>query len=204
MSDRASSSIELQSSGPALAIRRALEQSEGTRPMAPHRSTPTQNASPRAGRWVPARVVHSTVRCAGRGPAGAGAPETSGAEGDRTPDLRIANAALSQLSYGPRMRAGKLPRGPNLSITETLNPTIFRSLPRASLAQRGTREELTRPGRWLSCPSAPVALRAVASWSGEAAARRAAAAIWSEDFLAEPGRSDRSRRQKANGQDHWN
>jgi hypothetical protein len=24
-----------------------------------------------------------------------------GAEGDRTPDLRIANAALSQLSYGP-------------------------------------------------------------------------------------------------------
>jgi hypothetical protein len=25
----------------------------------------------------------------------------SGAEGDRTPDLRIANAALSQLSYGP-------------------------------------------------------------------------------------------------------
>jgi hypothetical protein len=25
----------------------------------------------------------------------------SGAEGDRTPNLRIANAALSQLSYGP-------------------------------------------------------------------------------------------------------
>ena len=24
-----------------------------------------------------------------------------GAEGDRTPDLRIANATLSQLSYGP-------------------------------------------------------------------------------------------------------
>src|SRR5438874_7070488 len=33
-----------------------------------------------------------------------------GAEGDRTPDLRIANATLSQLSYGPvpwrRLRAG--------------------------------------------------------------------------------------------------
>ena len=27
-----------------------------------------------------------------------------GAEGDRTPDLRIANATLSQLSYGPMMR----------------------------------------------------------------------------------------------------
>jgi hypothetical protein len=25
----------------------------------------------------------------------------SGAEGDRTPDLSVANAALSQLSYGP-------------------------------------------------------------------------------------------------------
>src|SRR5215472_3571592 len=27
--------------------------------------------------------------------------DTGGAEGDRTPDLRIANATLSQLSYGP-------------------------------------------------------------------------------------------------------
>ena len=29
----------------------------------------------------------------------------SGAEGNRTPDLSIANAALSQLSYGPSMIA---------------------------------------------------------------------------------------------------
>jgi hypothetical protein len=29
-----------------------------------------------------------------------------GAEGDRTPDLRIANATLSQLSYGPGAAAG--------------------------------------------------------------------------------------------------
>jgi hypothetical protein len=28
-------------------------------------------------------------------------PESGGAEGDRTPDLLIANEALSQLSYGP-------------------------------------------------------------------------------------------------------
>ncbi len=28
-------------------------------------------------------------------------PKMSGAEGDRTPNLSIANAALSQLSYGP-------------------------------------------------------------------------------------------------------
>ena len=27
--------------------------------------------------------------------------QLGGAEGDRTPDLRIANATLSQLSYGP-------------------------------------------------------------------------------------------------------
>ena len=31
----------------------------------------------------------------------------SGAEGDRTPDLSVANAALSQLSYGPIF--GRLP-----------------------------------------------------------------------------------------------
>jgi hypothetical protein len=29
-----------------------------------------------------------------------------GAEGDRTPDLLIANEALSQLSYGPRTATG--------------------------------------------------------------------------------------------------
>ena len=30
--------------------------------------------------------------------------EIGGAEEDRTPDLRIANATLSQLSYGPMMQ----------------------------------------------------------------------------------------------------
>ena len=30
-----------------------------------------------------------------------------GAEGDRTPDLRIANATLSQLSYGPMRKDGR-------------------------------------------------------------------------------------------------
>lgn len=30
-----------------------------------------------------------------------------GAEGDRTPDLRIANAALSQLSYGPGKKSAE-------------------------------------------------------------------------------------------------
>ena len=36
----------------------------------------------------------------------------NGAEGDRTPDLSVANAALSHLSYGPEMRgdATELPR----------------------------------------------------------------------------------------------
>ena len=33
-----------------------------------------------------------------------------GAEGDRTPDLRIANATLSQLSYGPVSRFSASPR----------------------------------------------------------------------------------------------
>ena len=31
---------------------------------------------------------------------------SGGAEENRTPDLRIANATLSQLSYGPRCRTG--------------------------------------------------------------------------------------------------
>jgi hypothetical protein len=31
--------------------------------------------------------------------------KNGGAEGNRTPDLRIANAALSQLSYNPKGRA---------------------------------------------------------------------------------------------------
>ena len=31
----------------------------------------------------------------------------SGAEGDRTPDLSVANAALSQLSYGPESGNGR-------------------------------------------------------------------------------------------------
>ena len=33
-------------------------------------------------------------------------PPDGGAEGDRTPDLVIANDALSQLSYGPVQRMG--------------------------------------------------------------------------------------------------
>ena len=33
-------------------------------------------------------------------------PRNGGAEGGRTPDLRIANATLSQLSYGPSAAAG--------------------------------------------------------------------------------------------------
>ena len=34
-----------------------------------------------------------------------------GAEGDRTPDLDIANVALSQLSYGPTLPAPAADRG---------------------------------------------------------------------------------------------
>ena len=41
--------------------------------------------------------------------------EIGGAEGDRTPDLRIANAALSQLSYGPMGGADYVRRGWTMS-----------------------------------------------------------------------------------------
>src|SRR3954463_16058032 len=38
--------------------------------------------------------------------------EDGGAEGDRTPDLRIANATLSQLSYGPMRGARTMGTAP--------------------------------------------------------------------------------------------
>ena len=41
---------------------------------------------------------------------GGGAAPPSGAEGDRTPDLCNANAALSQLSYSPAMSASSIER----------------------------------------------------------------------------------------------
>ena len=42
--------------------------------------------------------------------------EDGGAEGNRTPDLLIANEALYQLSYGPRRAADKV-RGRAVSTT---------------------------------------------------------------------------------------
>ena len=42
---------------------------------------------------------------------------SGGAEGDRTPDLVIANDALSQLSYGPEPRADVGYRGGLVKIT---------------------------------------------------------------------------------------
>ena len=46
------------------------------------------------------------IRIMNVGPAGDG-----GAEGNRTPDLLIANEALSQLSYSPAVRAGNTQAG---------------------------------------------------------------------------------------------
>src|SRR5690606_31662606 len=79
--------------------------------------TPETPPSPRLPPMAGARSAHgvAAVRtgskcCSSPGsgrPCAAGAATSldgylgGGAEGDRTPDLRIANAALSQLSYGP-------------------------------------------------------------------------------------------------------
>ena len=59
-----------------------------------------------------------------------------GAEEDRTPDLRIANATLSQLSYGPRRRVKCPP------ITRTINFQLLASLLRASLLDERPRIDL--------------------------------------------------------------
>jgi hypothetical protein len=50
--------------------------------------------------WAPPRVVRGEARNDKANPDGL-ALKTGGAEEDRTPDLRIANATLSQLSYRP-------------------------------------------------------------------------------------------------------
>ena len=51
-----------------------------------------------------------------------GGHENSGAEGNRTPDLSVANAALSQLSYGP---SGVLETATHMGATG-LAPPILR------------------------------------------------------------------------------
>ncbi len=78
----------------------------------------------------------------------------SGAEGDRTPDLRIANAALSQLSYGPWVQGPRRVAGtPRLS---TLEMAIDQGIPVVMLRERSgfrrrnwaarNRQELERLG----------------------------------------------------------
>ena len=47
----------------------------------------------------------------GKAPRGRLTPAPDGAEGDRTPDLCIANAALSQLSYRPQRARSAIPAG---------------------------------------------------------------------------------------------
>ena len=55
-------------------------------------------------------VGGSDVARPGSNVARPGSNGTSGAKGDRTPDLRTASATLSQLSYGPERRSGLAPQ----------------------------------------------------------------------------------------------
>jgi hypothetical protein len=56
-----------------------------------------------------------------------------GAEGDRTPDLRIANATLSQLSYGPIAQFELFAGRPNYG--ERVAPCQAATLPKRDLAK---------------------------------------------------------------------
>src|SRR5438132_4463988 len=58
-----------------------------------------------------------------------------GAEGDRTPDLRIANATLSQLSYGPIARLDRL-RSSGADYGERATPCQASLPARAALPHR--------------------------------------------------------------------
>jgi hypothetical protein len=72
--------------------------------------------------WVAARLLHRIPSVLTKGcsfPAFCRYFQ-SGAEGDRTPDLRAASAALSQLSYGPlksRQSICSVPEGVNMSYS---------------------------------------------------------------------------------------
>ena len=86
-----------------------------------------------------------------------------GAEGNRTPDLDIANVALSQLSYGPTVRTGCaqvsrwLPaargRGDNVGDASTLSSRAWRiarsGLPRAMELRYTPRRRAGRPSETL-------------------------------------------------------
>jgi hypothetical protein len=67
-----------------------------------------------------------------------------GDEGDRTPDLRNAIAALSQLSYVPEVQVVKSHRG---GSTRAAKPT------RGSMTSQGNRTGANDEGRYFAAPS---------------------------------------------------
>ena len=68
-----------------------------------------------------------------------------GDEGDRTPDLRNAIAALSQLSYVPEVQAVESHTGVS---TRAAKPT------RGSMASQANRAGVNHEGRYFAAPSA--------------------------------------------------
>src|SRR5438128_8966393 len=77
-------------------------------------------AVPKRQAWAPARVQELLqARAAARASVArrrAREQGFGGVEEDRTPDLRIANATLSQLSYHPSERGGFYPNGRTAGI----------------------------------------------------------------------------------------
>ena len=74
--------------------------------------------------------------------------ESGGAEGDRTPDLRIANATLSHLSYCPTIAADTPKRGPK-------GGRIMGATPGPVKALKGSdgRDRSALPRGWTGCRS---------------------------------------------------
>ena len=109
---------------------------------------------------------HAGVRAAGRGAASrsmvsaprsrvrrhAGVVRDGGAEGARTPDLRRARAALSQLSYGPSaLESGLRPYQPGARVQPMANPET------EGQARAGIQRPLVDYGRTAACVGTPVA-----------------------------------------------
>ncbi len=114
---------------------------------------PEVRASSPTRRVVPPRTEHKRKKARKRRPLSHSFSfylfESGGAEGARTPDLRIANAALSQLSYGPEKSAQGSRAAPGVNrrmLPDLLWPVVW------SFAQGADDARICGIGRfWVPC-----------------------------------------------------